>query len=130
MLVDNQSNKKKKKEKRKRKKERIQKFKETGEQRTGDAKFIYRNKLDKACFQHDMAYGYFKDLAKRTASDKVLRNNTFNIAKNLKHDGYKRGLAPMVYKFFDKKTASGGAIKFMLNQKVTDKLHEVIIQKL
>ena len=47
-------------------------------------KYIYRNELDKACFQHDMAYGGFKDLAKRTTSDKVLREKTFNIAKNPK----------------------------------------------
>ena len=59
-------------------KKRIQKFKETG-----DAKYIYRNKLDKACFQHDMAYGDFKDLAGRKASDKVFRDKAFNIAKNL-----------------------------------------------
>ena len=39
----------------------------------------------KACFQHDMAYGHFKDLAKRTASDKVLRDKAFNIAKNPKY---------------------------------------------
>ena len=50
-------------------KERIQKFKETE-----DTDYIYKNKLDKACFQHDMAYGDFKDLAKRTSADKVLRN--------------------------------------------------------
>ena len=68
-------------------KERIQKFKETG-----DTSYIYKNELDKACFQHDMAYGDFKDLAKRTASDKVLREKAFNIAKNLKYDGYQRGL--------------------------------------
>ena len=49
-------------------KERIEKFKETG-----DTKYIYKNELDKACFQHDMAYGDFKDLSKRTTSDKVLR---------------------------------------------------------
>ena len=53
-----------------------------------------------------MAYGDFKDLAKRTASDKVLRDKAFNIAKNPKYDGYQRGLASMVYKFFDKKSAS------------------------
>ena len=47
-------------------------------------KYIYRNELDKACFQHDMAYGGFKDLAKRTTSDKVLRDKTFNTAKNPK----------------------------------------------
>ena len=86
-------------------KERIQKFKETG-----DTKYIYRNELDKACFQHDMAYGDFKDLAKRTSADKVLRDKAFNIAKDPKYDGYQRGLASMVYDFFDKKT-KGGTIK-------------------
>ena len=48
----------------------------------GNTNYIYKNQLDKACFQHDMAYGDFKDLAKKTASDKVLRDNVFNIAKN------------------------------------------------
>ena len=61
------------------KKERTQKFKETG-----DTKYIYRNELDKACFQHDMAYGEFKSLAIRTASNKVLKDISFNIAKNPK----------------------------------------------
>ena len=79
-------------------KERIQKFKETG-----DANYIYKNELDKACFQHDMAYGDFKDLKRRTASDKFLRDKAFNIAKNRKYDGYQRGIASIVYKFFDKK---------------------------
>ena len=55
-------------------KERIQKFK-----KTGDTKYIYRNELEKACFQH-MACGDFKDLARRTAADKVLRDKAFNIA--------------------------------------------------
>ena len=59
-------------------KERIQKFKETG-----DTNYIYKNELDKACFQHDMAYGDFKDLARRTVFDKVLRDKSFNIAKVL-----------------------------------------------
>ena len=80
---------------------RIQKFKETG-----DTNYIYKNKLDKACFQHDMAYGDFKGLKRRTASDRILRDKVFNIAKNSKYDGYQRGLASMVYKFFDKKSAS------------------------
>ena len=65
--------------------------------------YIYRNESDKACFQHYMAYGDFKDLAKRTPADKVLRDKAFNIAKDPKYDGYQRGLASMVYKFFDKK---------------------------
>ena len=55
-----------------------------------------------------MAYGDFKDLAKRTAADKVLRNKGLNIAKNPKYDRYQRGLASMVYKFFNKKTAGSG----------------------
>ena len=68
--------------------------------------YIYKNELDKACFQHDVAYEDFKDLARRAASDKLLRDKTFNIAKNPKYDGYQRGLASMIYKFFDKKSAS------------------------
>ena len=51
---------------------------------TGDSRYIYQNELDKACFQHDMAYEGFKDLARRTASDKILRDKAFNIAKNKK----------------------------------------------
>ena len=78
-------------------KERIQKFKEMG-----DKNYIYKNKLDKACFQHDMAYGDFKDLARRTASDKDLRDNAFNIAKNPKYDGYQRRVASVVDKFLIK----------------------------
>ena len=64
-------------------KKRIQKVKETG-----DTKYIYRSELDKAYFQHDMTYGDFKDLARRTPSDKVLRDKAFNIAKSSKYDGY------------------------------------------
>ena len=64
-------------------KERIQKFKETR-----DSRYIYWNELDKTCFQHDVAYGDFKDLARRAAWDKILRDKTFNIAKNPKYDGY------------------------------------------
>ena len=63
--------------------ERIQEFKETG-----DIKYIYRNEFDQACFQHDMAYGDFKDLVKRAASDQVLRDKAFNIPKNPKYGGY------------------------------------------
>ena len=76
-------------------KEIIQKFKQTG-----DSRYIYKNELDKACFQHDMAYVDSKDLKKRTAADKVSRDKAFNIAKDPKYDGSQRGLASMVYKFF------------------------------
>ena len=84
-------------------KERIKKFKETG-----DSQYIYQNELDKASFQHDMAYGNFKDLTKRTASDKILRDEAYSIAKNPKYDGYQRGLASMVYRVFDKKSSGTG----------------------
>ena len=76
-------------------KQRIQKFMETG-----DTNYIYRNELDRACFQHDMAYEDFKDLKRRTQSDKVLKNKAFEIASNPKYDGYQRELTSMVYKFF------------------------------
>ena len=49
---------------------------------TGNTNYIYRNDLDKACFQHNMAYGKYKDLTKRTQSDKVLRNKAFEITSN------------------------------------------------
>ena len=80
----------------KKNKEGIKKFKETE-----DSRYIYQNELDKACFQHDMTYGDFKELTRRTASDKILRDKTFNIAKNPKYDGYQGGLASMVSKCFD-----------------------------
>ena len=105
-------------------KERIQKFKETG-----DTSYIYKNELDKACFQHDMAYGDFKDLARRIASDKVLRDKAFNIAKNPKYDGYQRGLASMVYKFFDKKSKGSGVnIPLEFNEQLAKELHKPIIR--
>ena len=78
-------------------KERIQKSEETG-----DTKYIYKNDLDKACFQYDMAYGDFKDLKIRTASDKILRDKAFNVAKNPKYDGYQRRLASMFINFLIK----------------------------
>ena len=62
---------------------RIQKFMQTENLRN-----IYKNELDKACFQHDMVYGDFKDLKRRTQSDKVLRNKAFKTAGNPKYDGY------------------------------------------
>ena len=63
-------------------KERIEKF-----IKTGNTDFIYKNELDKACFQHGMAYGKPKDLVKKTQSDKVLRDKAFKIASDLKYDG-------------------------------------------
>ena len=105
-------------------KERIQKF-----EKTGDSRYIYKNELDKACFQHDMAYGDFKDLARRTAADKVLRDKAFNIAKDPKYHGYQRGLASMVYKYFDKKTAGSGIKCMPQNEQLAEELHKPIIRK-
>ena len=106
-------------------KERIQKFKETG-----DTSYFYKNELDKACFQHDMPYGDFKDLKKRTASDNILRDKAFNIAKNSKYDGYQRGLASTVYKFFDKKSAGSGVnVPLEYNKQLVKELHQPIIKK-
>ena len=84
-------------------KQRIQRF-----MKTGNTNYIYRNELDKACFQHDMAYGDFKDLKRRTQSDNVLKDKAFKIANNPKYDGYQRGLASIVYKFFEKKSKAAG----------------------
>ena len=106
-------------------KERIQKFKETG-----NISYIYKNELDKACFQHDMAYRDFKDLARRTASDKILRDKAFNIAKNPKHDGYQRVLASMIYKFFDEKSKGSGVnMPWEFNEQLAEELHKPIIRK-
>ena len=74
----------------------------------GYANCIYKNELDKACFQHDMAYGKYKDLKRRTQSDKVLKDEAFEIASNPKYDGYQRGLASVVYKYFDQKSKGSG----------------------
>ena len=95
-------------------KERIQKFKETG-----DTRYIYKNELDKACFQDDMAYEDFKDLARRTASDTALREKAFNIAKNPKYDEYQREWSSMVYNFFVKKS-SGSGVKSMSNEQLAE----------
>ena len=101
---------------------------------TGNTNFIYKNELDKACFQHDMAYGKSKDLVKRTQSDKVLRDKAFKIASDPKYDVYQRGLASMVYKLFDKKSASlnkssGSGITNEPNYQLANQLHKRIIRK-
>ena len=81
-------------------KERIKEFK-----RTGDTRLLYRNELDKACFKRNAAYAKYKDVENRLISDQKLKNIVHDIASNPKYDGYQRGLASMVYKFFDSKVA-------------------------
>ena len=105
-------------------KERIKKFNQTG-----DTRYVYRNDFDKACFQHDSAYADNKDLINRTRADKVLRDKTYDIASNPEYDGYQRGLASMVYKFFDKKTMGSGAVEPNESLKLADDLHKPIIRK-
>ena len=120
-------------------KERIKEFK-----RTGDTRYIYRNELDKACFQHDSAYADHKDLINRTEADKVLRDKAYDIASNPECDGYQRGLASMVYKFFDKKSTEEPSAKHVTGSGIAtagpsalarsssilaDELHKPIINK-
>ena len=89
-----------------------------------------KTKLDKACFQHDTAYGDFKCLNGKTTSDKVLHDKSFNIIKNLKYDGYQKGLASMVYKFFDKKILVEQLKKEDMSKKeLTDELNKPVIKK-
>ena len=104
-----------------RNKERIKEFK-----RTYDTRYIYRNELDKACFQHDSTYADHKDLINRTEADKVLRDKAYDIASNPKYDGYQRGLASTVYKFFDKKSTGSGIASSSI---LADERHKPIIRK-
>ena len=110
--------------------ERIKKFKQTG-----DTRYIYRNDLEKACFQHDSAYADNKDLINRTKADKVLKDKAYNIASNPEYDGYQRGLASMVYKFFDSKIAlpdkksMGSGFVQDSSLILADELHKPVIRK-
>ena len=128
-------------------KERIKEFK-----RTGDTRLLYRNELDKACFKQDAAYAKNKYLENRLISDQKLRNSAYDITSNPKYHGYQRGLASMVYKFFDskvapldKKTMSGkgnvkstaepsalarSSLERMENNKIlAEELHKPVIKK-
>ena len=120
-------------------KERIKEFK-----RTVDTHLLYRNELDKTCFKHDAAYAKYKDAENRLISDQKLRNSAYDIASNPKLDGYQRGLASMVYKFFDSKvapldkktmSAKGNAKHSSLertkevNKILAEQLHKPVIKK-
>ena len=87
------------------------------------------NELDKACFTHDAAYSDSKYLTKRTVADKILKNKAFDIAKDPKYDGYQRGLASMVYNFFDSKSEGSGAKFIPQNEQLANELHKPIIRK-
>ena len=105
----------------------IKKFKQTG-----DTRYIYKNELDKACFQHDSAYADHKNLINRTEADKVLRDKAYDIASNPEYDGYQRGIASMVYKFFDKKSIGSGFARDTTKPSsliLADELHKPVIKK-
>ena len=108
-------------------KERTKKFTQTG-----DTRYIYRNELNKAFFQHNCAYADHKDLINRTKSDKVLRDTAYDIASNPKYDDYQRGLASIVYKFFDKKSMGNGIVKDTPKSSsliLANELHQPVIKK-
>ena len=99
----------------------------------GKLSYICKNDLDKASFQHDMAHNKFKDSEKRTQSDVVLKNKALKIASNPKYNGYERGLASMIYKFFDEKS-KGVCLKenqgnLLAISQLVDDLHKLIIRK-
>ena len=94
---------------------------------TGDSGYIYQNELDKTCFQHDIAYGDFKNLNRRTFADKILPDKAFNIAKNPKYDGYQGGLASLVW--LGKTSGSGIKNENTSNKELTEELQKSIIRK-
>ena len=98
---------------------------------TGKLSYIYKNDIDKACFQHNIIW--HKDLEKRTQSDIVLKNKALKIGSNPKYNGYERGLASMVYNFFDKKLNGSGLKEnqgnFFQNSQLANELHKLIIRK-
>ena len=99
----------------------------------GVSRYIYLNELDKVCFQHDMAHEDFKDLDRRTASDEILCDKAFTIAKNTKYDRSQTALASMVYKFFEK-NLQVVVLKIIKNenmpdQQLAEEWHKAIIRK-
>ena len=103
---------------------RIEKF-----MQAGNIDFIHRNELDKAFFQHDLAYGKTTDLVKRTQSDNVLKDKPFKTAINPNYDGCQKGLASMVYKFFNKKSTGSCIVTNNPNYQLANELHKPIIRK-
>ena len=106
-------------------KERIRKFLQKG-----NTACIYKNDLEKICFQHNTAQVKQKDLAKRTESDKVLKDKAFKTANNLNYDGYQRELASMGYKFFDKKSKGRGVTVLQNKRQISLNLQINIINLL
>ena len=100
--------------------ETIQKFRETE-----NLKHLYRNESDKACFAHDAPYSDSKDLAKRTISDKILKDRAYEIARNCNYGECQTALASMAYMFFDEKIGSGKSV----NEQLAEELHKPVMKK-
>ena len=100
--------------------ERVQRFRETD-----NLKYLYRNELDKVCFAHHAAYSDRKDVAKRTISDKILKDKTYEIARNCNCNGYESALASMVYKFFDNKIEW----EIIVNEQLAQELYKPVIKR-
>ena len=106
-------------------KQRIQKF-----EKTGDSQCIYQKKQIKLVLHMIWLMREFKDIARRTASDRILRDKAFNTAKSPKYDGYQRVLASVFYKFFDKKTPGSGIKNNNIsNKELSEELHIPIMKK-
>ena len=101
--------------------ERIQKFRETG-----NLKHLYKNQLDKPCFVHGAVTSDSKYLAKRTISDKILKDKAYGIVRNRNYDRYQRELASMAYTFIDKIKGS----EVNVNEQLAKKSHKPVIKKI
>ena len=110
---------------------KIKKLKKKEQNKLKKQEIQHISKLDKACFEYDIAYGGFTELNRRKVTDKVSRDKVFNIASNLKYSGYQRGLVSMVYKVFMKKPSCGTFKNEIISKKkLGDELHKPIIAKI
>ena len=91
----------------------------------GRLSHILKNRLDAACFQHDSTYAKYKDRLNRKQSDIVLKNKALKIASDPRVNGYQRGLASMVYKFFNERTKGSG-----INLKANSLNNEILAEEL
>ena len=97
----------------------------------GRLNHILKNRLDAACFQHDFAYAKYKDRANRRQSDIVFKNKTLKIATDPRVNGYQRGLAAMVYNFFNERTKGSGINNkgnLFVNSQLAEEFHKPIIK--
>ena len=97
----------------------------------GRLSHILNNRFDAACFQNDSAYAKYKDKLNRKQSDIVLKNKALKIATDPRVNGYQRGLASMIYKFFNERTKESGINNkenLIVNSQLAEELHKPIIK--